>query len=97
MAPVHRHSDSRICGATTVVSGQDSVTVNGLLWAVKGDQNTHGAGGLINTTGSSVTIHGINVIVHGADDSNPDLLCPVSGEPHCNPKTAAGSGNVSCY
>lgn len=27
--PVHREADSRVCGATTIVSGQDSVFANG--------------------------------------------------------------------
>jgi hypothetical protein len=94
MKPAHRHGDPRICGATTVVTGQSTVTVDGKLWAVKGDPNSHGGGALINTTGSSVTINGIPVIVHGPDNAGGDnLLFP----PHDNPKTAGGSASVFCY
>jgi hypothetical protein len=94
MKPAHRHGDSRICRATTVVTGQSTVTVDGKLWAVKGDPNTDGGGALINTTGSSVTINGIPVIVHGPDNADSDrLLFP----PHDNPKTAGGAASVFCY
>lgn len=92
----HRHGDSRICGASTVVQNQSTVFVNGKLWAVKDSENSHGAGGLINTTGSSIYIEGKPVIVHGPDDAKPDNLCPQS-PPHCNPKTAQGSDNVFGY
>lgn len=92
MPPAHRHDDPRACGAKTVVLNQDSVTVNEKLWAVKGTTNNHGNGQLINSTGDSVTIHGIPVIVHGPDDSEADNIHPKS-----TPKTAGGSDNVSAY
>jgi uncharacterized Zn-binding protein involved in type VI secretion len=95
MPKAHRETDARICGATTVVNGQSTVFVNSKLWAVLGDPNTHGDGDLINTTGNTVFINGLPVIVHGPDDAQPDDLCPLS--PHCNPKTAQGSDNVYCY
>lgn len=38
---VHRDTDSRACGATTIVIGQSTVYVNNLLWAVEGDIDTH--------------------------------------------------------
>lgn len=44
----YRDSDTRFCGARTVVSGQSSVFVNSLLWDVDGDPNTHGDGLLIS-------------------------------------------------
>lgn len=91
---VHRNNDPRVCGAVTVVTGQTSVFVNGELWAVLGDPNNHGAGNLINTTGSSVTINGKPVIVHGPDDAAADLLL---FPPHDNPKTAGGIASVTCY
>jgi len=94
MKPAHRHGDPRICGATTVVTGQSTVTVDGKLWAVKGDPNTDGGGGLINTTGSSVTINGIPVIVDGPDNADSDILLIF---PHDNPKTAGGAASVFCY
>jgi uncharacterized Zn-binding protein involved in type VI secretion len=90
MAAVHRHGDARTCGATTVVSGQSSVFVNDQLWAVEDDQNTHNNGELIATTGFSVQINGIRVIVVG-DQAQPD------GIPHANPSASSGSGDVSCY
>jgi hypothetical protein len=39
--PVHRDTDSRVCGATTVVENQSSVFANGLLIATFGDPNSH--------------------------------------------------------
>ena len=47
MPAVHRHSDVRICGATTTVVGQQNVYMNNLLASVQGDTNTHGAGNLL--------------------------------------------------
>ncbi len=96
MPLAHRNGDSRICGAATVVVGQSTVSVNGRLWAVHGDPNSHGAGNLI-PTGSTVSIEGKLVIVHSPDNANPDSLCPLIGDPHCNPKTASASPNVSAY
>lgn len=92
----HRHGDSRICGATTVVQNQSSVYVNGKLWAVLATENSHGNGGLINSTGTTIEIENKPVIVHGPDVANPDDLCPV-GSPHCNPETAEGSDDVQAY
>lgn len=93
MPKAHRNGDSRACGAKTVVTGQSTVFVNGKLWAVKDDPNTHSAGGLINTTGSTVFIEGKNVIVHGPD------LAKVDGAGHVGSQdqTAEGSGDVYSY
>lgn len=96
MPKAHRNNDPRICGAATVVQNQSTVFANGELWAVLGSENSHGAGGLINS-GTTVFIEGKPVIVHSADNSNPDNLCPPIGEPHCNPKTAAGSPDVFAF
>ena len=95
----HRHSDTRICGATTTVVGQTDVFVNSLLWSVVGDPNTHGGGDLLLSGDSSpgtVYINGIQVIV-GVTDASPDSLCYPIGEPHCNPKSIGVSGNVFAY
>ena len=91
----HRHGDLRACGAITVVEGQSSVYVNGELWAVIGDPNTHDEGRLTNTTGSTIKIEGKEVIVHGPDKtSNGDN----AGHPAPDaPQTAQGSGDVSAY
>ena len=91
MPATHRHGDARICGATTIVSGQDDVFVNGVLQAVHGDPNTHGAGNLIAGS-KDVFVNGTLCVNHTADESLPDNLCPIA--PHCGPSTAAGSPDV---
>lgn len=91
MSYVHRHGDQRSCGATTVVSGQNFVTVDGKLWAVENDQNTHGAGGLIASK-TYIKIGGKSVIVQD-DNANQDNLCPSAGGEHCNPR-ATGYSNL---
>jgi len=95
LAAAHRNTDARTCGATTIVSGQSTVFVNGLLWAVNADQNTDGGGGLI-ASGSTVKINNKPIIING-DSADPDSLCPVPGGAHCAPAAAAGSPNVRCY
>ena len=37
MPAIHRHGDARVCGATTIVSGQSTVRANGELVSVDGD------------------------------------------------------------
>lgn len=93
MSEIHRHSDPRSCGATTVVVGQSNVYANGLLVSVNGDPNTHGAGELIATS-NQVYVNNKLVVSHGPDAANPDGLCVPLGEPHCSPDTAGGSPNV---
>lgn len=92
MPKVHRHGDSRFCGATTIVQGQSNVYVNGKLWAVEGDPNTHVLGNLISVVGSTVKINGKKVIVLG-DAATADLF------PHSPPLThpSGTSPNVSAY
>lgn len=65
MPGAHRNSDTRYCGAATIVTGQGNVYVNGLLWAVEEDENSHGGGGLVSVVGSTVNINGKKVIVFG--------------------------------
>jgi len=96
MPKAHRDSDPRICGASTVVVNQSTVFVNGLLWAVQGDPDSHEEGALI-PSGSTVTVEGILVIVHSPDSAKPDTLCIPIGPPHCNPMTAGGSPDVFAY
>ena len=93
MAICHRNGDSRSCGALTVVSGQDFVKVDGQLWAVNGDPNSHDGGGLI-TSHSWLKIGGIGVIVVG-DSADPDALCPVPGGPHCAPSASSGDDLIN--
>lgn len=64
------------------------------LWAVNGDPNTHGGGGLIPANPRTVYVEGINVIEH-EDPAAPDSLCPAA--PHCSPGTSEGSPNVFVY
>jgi|TARA_S200002703_G_C3718150_1_gene220607 uncharacterized Zn-binding protein involved in type VI secretion len=89
--PIHRDTDSRVCGATTVVENQSSVFANGLLIATFGDPNSHGGGGLIAAC-NNVYIKGIIVCNHSPDSASADSICPIP--PHCNPATASGSSNV---
>ena len=96
MPAAHRDGDSRNCGATTTVQNQGSVNVNGKLWAVKDSTDSHGAGGLINTTGSTVFIEGKPVIVHGPDHANPDNLC-LTNAVHSAPMTAGGTTKVNAH
>jgi hypothetical protein len=91
----HTQTMYRICGAQTVVQNQGTVYVNDQLWAVKGSLDNHGNGGLINSTGDTVFINDLPVIVHGPDHANPDNLCPF--DHHCDPETAQGSDNVFTY
>lgn len=84
----HRNGDQRSCGATTIAS-QSFVTIGGQAWAVEGDKNTHGEGGLIATK-SYIKIGGKSVIVVN-DPANQDNLCPSLGGEHCNPKASSGS------
>ena len=90
--PIHRHSDPRICGATTVVEGNTSVFANDLLVAVNGDPNSHLAGALVAGC-NHLYVHGALVVNHTPDASAADVLCPVAPV-HCGPSTAGGSPNV---
>lgn len=75
MPGAHRNTDSRFCGATTIVTGQSTVKVNGLLWAVDGDKDTHcNMGSLIPITGAkNVYIQGKLVICAVGDTASPDI------------------------
>ena len=46
MPAIHRNTDPRACGATTIVSGQSTVYANDKLISVNGDPNSHGGGAL---------------------------------------------------
>ena len=92
MTAIHRNTDSRACGAGTVVSGQGTVYANGLLVSVDNDPNSHGAGAL-SANCNEVYVNGIMVVDVG-DSSAGDSLCPDPGGPHCAPSSTGGSGNV---
>lgn len=72
MPGVHRHGDSRFCGATTIVTGQSTVKVEGKLIAVEGDMNSHGGGALQSVYDSTIKIGGKKVIVAVGDKASRD-------------------------
>lgn len=76
MPGAHRHNDSRSCGATTIVTGQSTVKVNGILWAVEGDADTHCGGGALSAIygGKNVYIENKLVICAMGDTAAPDKL-----------------------
>jgi uncharacterized Zn-binding protein involved in type VI secretion len=90
MSQAHRDGDKRACDATTIVEGQKNVYVNGKLWAVEGDPNSHGDGGLIATQKTNVFINGKQVIVNAPDLAEPDD----AGHVGTQDETAEGSDNV---
>lgn len=94
MPAVHRDTDPRSCGATTVVSGQSNVYANNLLIAVDGDPNSHGGGTLIAGS-KNVFINFKAVVNNTPDGASADNKCPSDGGDHCSPVTAGGSGNVN--
>jgi len=91
MPKIHRHSDSRACGASTVVVGQSTVYANNLLVSVNGDPNSHG-GGALSAGSNQVYAGGILVVNHSPDGAAADALCPIP--PHCGPDTSQGSPDV---
>ena len=80
MPGAHRDMDSRFCGAGTVAKC-NNVYVNGRLWAVDGNENTHGGGNLKAVVGNTVKIGGIDVIVAVGDAADSDSV------PHSPPDT----------
>ena len=91
-AGAHRNTDSRACGATTVTAQAKNVYVNGLLWSINGDPNSHGDGNLIAAT-KNVFIGGIAVVNIGDSAAADDLCIPLGGS-HCAPTATGGSTNV---
>lgn len=90
---VHRNTDLRKCGASTIVIGQSTVFANSLLVSVNGDPNTHGGGGLI-AANNNVYVNNKLVVNDTPEAAAPDALCPSLGGDHCAPVTAGGSDNV---
>ena len=90
MSYSHRNGDSRICGASTVVIGQNFVKINGQLWSVSGDPNSHGDGQLIASQ-NFVKINGIPVILQNDSAVSDDFLVP----PHNNPFAVGFDATVS--
>lgn len=94
MPKAHRNGDGRFCGASTIVTGQSTVKVNGKLWAVEGDGNSHGGGSLYAVYGAkNIKIEGKKIICAVGDKAGPDaLLHPI---PPTDP--SSGSPNVIVY
>lgn len=92
MPAVHRDTDSRACGASTVSAQSKQVYVNGLLWSINGDPNSHGSGALFAAT-KNVFIGGI-AVCNNNDSAAPDNLCAPVGGAHCAPSAVGGSSNV---
>ena len=90
MPAIHRHGDARVCGATTIVSGQSTVYANGVLVSVNGDINTHGAGALV--AGSDNVFAGGKAVVNNTPDA---ALIDTLGHAPALTKTAAGSSDVN--
>ena len=90
MAGGHRHGDSRICGATTVVSINTSVFANDVLISVDGNANSHGNGAL-SASCNHLFVHDTLVVDNG-DSAAPDTLC--ASNVHCNPSATSASTNV---
>ena len=77
MPAVHRDTDSRVCGATTVSAQGKNVFVNNLLWSIDQDPNSEGGGALSAAT-NNVFIGGV-AVCNSNDSSGPDSLCPSLG------------------
>jgi len=89
--PVHRDTDSRVCGASTIVQGQSNVYVNNLLASVKGDPNSHKKGELLaSVNDGTVFVNGKLLVLKGSDAS-PDKI---GSKPHDKPKAVGASGDV---
>lgn len=93
MPSVHRNTDSRTCGASTVVAGNTNVYANNLLVSVNGDPNSHGSGNLVAAC-NNVFVNNILSVNNSPDSAAADALCIPVGGPHCSPATAGGSPNV---
>jgi len=99
MPNAHRNTDSRFCGASTIVVGQNSVKVNGLLWAVEGDYDDHcDEGSLIPTYGAkNVYINGKLVICAVGDSATSDREGCEILHPAGTTDPSSGSPDVFVY
>jgi hypothetical protein len=93
MPAIHRDTDPRSCGATTIAQGQSTVYANNLLVSVNGDPNSHG-GGELSAANNNVFVNNILVVNDTPENAAPDGLCIPLGGPHCAPVTAGGSPNI---
>lgn len=93
MTAVHRDTDARFCGAKTIVEGQSTVFVNGLLAAVENDPEDHLEGRLISQSPGTVTVENKKIIVIVTDTATGDL----AGHPMPPTDPEQGSPNVNAY
>lgn len=75
MPGAHLNGDLRKCGATTIVLNQSTVFVNGKLWSVEGDKDTHCVMGTLSAVygPKNVYIEGKHVICAEGDTAGDDL------------------------
>lgn len=75
MPLAHRNNDDRFCGAKTIVMNQSTVFVNGILWAVEGDKDTHCVMGTLSAvTGTkNIYVEGKLAICAVGDIASDDL------------------------
>lgn len=99
MPQAHRNTDSRFCGASTIVTGQSTVFVNSLLWAVEGDKDTHcNEGALIAVYGPpSIKIEGKFAICAVGDIAAPDRQACFIVHPTGATNPKGRSPDTYCY
>lgn len=99
MPGAHRNQDSRFCGAKTTVTGQSTVTVNGRLWAVENDYDTHCQEGNLQAVygAKNVKIEGKLVICAVGDSAAPDHAGCIVLHPTGATNPLGHSNDVSVY
>jgi hypothetical protein len=94
--PVHLDTMLRYCQAITQVTGQQKVTIGGLLAAVQNDKDSHNNGGALQAMQSKITIQGLPMIVAMQDKGAPDSIGMLM-HPITPTDPAQGSNKVSAY
>lgn len=94
--PLHLDTMLRYCQAVTQVTGQNKVTIGGLLAAVQGDKDSHGNAGDLVAQQSKITIQGKPLIVAMQDKGLPDMIGTLL-HPTTPTDPAQGSNKVSAY
>lgn len=96
----HRDTDDRACSAKTIVSGQSTVFVNDLLWAVQDDKDTHcNAGDLIASYGPKNVFIGTKNVICNGDTAKSDFDGPgcIIEHPPGASRPSEGSPNTYIY
>ena len=99
MPGAHRDTDTRVCKAITKVTGQGTVKVNGLLWAVEGDLDDHCNQGALQAVYGAKNVYVENklVICAEGDTAAPDEKdCEVKHPPALS-RPKGHSTNVIVY